>query len=414
MTAYLGNFFVRSTDLLAFPSVTPDHSYAAEVAIDENINASVVSFQTALLHTTCYGERRIRVVTLALPVTSRMQDLYASVDQLAVASLLAKKGTGKATFREAGEAPPRKVTLIPTRLRETAVKCALTAKLEDARAALLNKVVDILGVYKTCLTASSSGATSQLTLCNNLKLLPLLVLGITKHVAFQGSSRIPIDLRSFAMSLLNILPPEALIPYIYPKLYALHRLPPNVGSPDESGRLGMPPPVNLSAEKLEQHGVYLLQTGEVSFLSVGRNTHPQLCMDLFDAPNVDALRSGKVCGCRIPSSLGRRGPARPFLSPLFNDYSNQSVSLHHLALPFLPQQTPPRPPPPQFILPVLDTDVSVATHLIMSYTRAHMRFSRTPTWSRTTATRRCARGSARCLSKTGQAKTSATTSTSPR
>ncbi|KAG5462448.1 MAG: hypothetical protein BJ554DRAFT_5085 [Olpidium bornovanus] len=209
-------------------------------------------------------------------------------------------------------------------LFNAAVERGLTTKLEDARDALTNKMVDILGVYKTYLTASSSGATSQPTLCDNIKHLPLLVLGMIKHVAFQNSNRIPTDLRSFAMSLINILPSEALRAYLHPKFYALHRLPPNVGSPASDGNLIMPPLLNLSSEKLERHGVYLLETGETSFFWVGRDTHPQLCIDLFDAPNVDALRSGK------------------------------------------------------FILPSLDTDVSVATQLIMSYTRASMRSKISP------------------------------------
>lgn len=296
MSSYHGNFFVRSTDLLALPSVTPGHSYAIEMVIEENVSNAVVSFQTALLHTTCYGERRIRVLTLALPVTSTMSDLYASVDQFAVSGLLARK----------------------------AVEKALTTKLEDARDALTNKMIDILGVYKTSLTAAASGATSQLAICDNLKLLPLLVLGLIKHVAFQNSPRIPSDLRSYAMSLLSIMPVESVVPYIHPRFYALHRLPPDVGSAREDGRITMPPTLNLSSERLERYGVYLLETGETSFFWVGKETHPQLCMDLFDAPNVESLRSGK------------------------------------------------------FILPNLDTDVSVATHLILSYTRASRKATLAP------------------------------------
>lgn len=101
------------------------------------------------------GERRIRVLTLALPVTSSLSELYASADQVAIATLLANK----------------------------AVERGMNSKLDDARDALTNKCVDILGVYKTHLTASSSGATPNLQICDNLKLLPLLTLGMLKHVS---------------------------------------------------------------------------------------------------------------------------------------------------------------------------------------------------------------------------------------
>jgi protein transport protein SEC24 len=55
MTAFHGNFFLRSTDLLALPNVSPDNSYAVEMAIQDNLASSVACFQTALLHTSSTG-----------------------------------------------------------------------------------------------------------------------------------------------------------------------------------------------------------------------------------------------------------------------------------------------------------------------------------------------------------------------
>jgi len=55
MASFHGNFFVRSTDLLAMPAVPQDQSYAIEVQIEEAITTPFVVFQTAVLHTTCYG-----------------------------------------------------------------------------------------------------------------------------------------------------------------------------------------------------------------------------------------------------------------------------------------------------------------------------------------------------------------------
>ncbi|KAF9896006.1 COPII subunit, partial [Lobosporangium transversale] len=153
MSAFYGNFFVRSTDLLSLPNVPRDQSYSIELSYEDNLNIQTVCFQTALLHTSSYGERRIRVLTLALPVTSNLSDLFVSADQVAISTLLACK----------------------------AVERGMSSKLEDAREALINKCVDILGVYKTHMTASSTGATPNLQICDNLKLLPLLTLGMLKH-----------------------------------------------------------------------------------------------------------------------------------------------------------------------------------------------------------------------------------------
>ena len=55
MSAFYGNFFLRSMDLLALPNVTQDHSYAVEYIIEEPIAEKVACFQTAILYTSCYG-----------------------------------------------------------------------------------------------------------------------------------------------------------------------------------------------------------------------------------------------------------------------------------------------------------------------------------------------------------------------
>jgi protein transport protein SEC24 len=155
MSAFHGNFFVRSTDLLSLPAVPMDQSYAIEIQIEDPISAPFVVFQTAVLHTTCYGERRIRVVTLALPTTSSISELYASVDTVALATLLANKAVERST----------------------------QSKLEDARDAVSNKLVDILGTYKATMTSAGSGASPQLVIADNMKFLPLLMLGLLKNVS---------------------------------------------------------------------------------------------------------------------------------------------------------------------------------------------------------------------------------------
>lgn len=101
MTEYHGNFFTRSTDLLALPNVPRDQNYCVELAIEEDIKTPTVCFQTALLHTSCTGERRIRVVTLCLPVEHDISKLYSSANQTAIAAYLGAKG--KQTSEEKGK-----------------------------------------------------------------------------------------------------------------------------------------------------------------------------------------------------------------------------------------------------------------------------------------------------------------------
>ncbi|KAI0918792.1 COPII subunit, variant 2 [Taiwanofungus camphoratus] len=265
MASFHGNFFVRSTDLLAMPAVPQDQSYAIEVQIEDTITAPFVVLQTAVLHTTCYGERRIRVVTLALPTTNNLSDVFASADQVAIATLLANK----------------------------AVERSITHKLEDARDALFSKMMDILGAYKTSMTAAGAGASAQLAIPENLKLLPVLVLGLLKNVGIRQSAQIPPDLRAYAQALLTSLPSQLLIPYVYPTFYSLHNMPPECGTVGEHGVI-MPPPLPLTSERLERHGLFLIEDGQTIFLWVGRDAVPQLIMDVFNLPTYEVLRGGKV------------------------------------------------------------------------------------------------------------------------
>jgi protein transport protein SEC24 len=61
------------------------------------------------------------------------------------------------------------------------VESALSSKLEDARDAITNKVLDILTAYKTSMTGGGGGG--QLVTADNMKMLPVLALGLLKHVS---------------------------------------------------------------------------------------------------------------------------------------------------------------------------------------------------------------------------------------
>jgi protein transport protein SEC24 len=56
----------------------------------------------------------------------------------------------------------------------------------------------------------------------------------------------------------------------------------------------MPSPLPLSSERLERHGLFVIEDGQTIFLWVGRDAVPQLIIDVFNLPGYDALRGGKV------------------------------------------------------------------------------------------------------------------------
>ncbi|KAJ2377158.1 COPII subunit [Coemansia sp. RSA 2607] len=284
MASYYGNFFLRSLDLLALPNVTPNHSYAVDIEIDETITTPMVYFQTALLHTSSSGERRIRVSTLALPTTENIHTVFHHADQIAIASLMSKK----------------------------AVDRAVEAKLEDARDALQYKTLEIIGAFKTECTQSSSGATTQLQIPRALQLLPFLTLASLKHTSLRSGNNIPPALRVASINNILTLPAEQGVqPYTVARLYSLHDLPPQAGYADENtGIIELPPRLGLSADILSPYGIFLLHNGCDSFLWIGRDANPALCKSLLDVQDVRMIPNGVIA---FPDfSNGADSPAQGF------------------------------------------------------------------------------------------------------
>ena len=78
-----GNFFVHETDLLTMAAVPEDQSFCIEIQIEDTLTQPFVVLQTTVLHSTYTGERRIRVVTMALRTTTNLYELYASAEEVA-------------------------------------------------------------------------------------------------------------------------------------------------------------------------------------------------------------------------------------------------------------------------------------------------------------------------------------------
>jgi protein transport protein SEC24 len=276
MSAFHGNFFIRSTDLLALPVVPLDQNYVIELQLEDDLKSSTVVIQTAILHTTCYGERRIRVITQSMSTTDSIAELYASADQVAITSYLANK----------------------------AVEKSMTSSLDDARSLVTNRLSEMLTVYKNQVT-SSAGASAQLAVPDNLKLLPLLACGLVKHVGLREGASIPPDLRAYAQDLLTTLPTQSLVPYIHPRFYSLHNMPPEAGTIGEHGVI-LPPPMNLTSERLERHGLFLIEDGQNMFLWVGHEAVPRLVQDVFDLPAYADLTGGKFTLPQLDNPFSQR------------------------------------------------------------------------------------------------------------
>ncbi|KAH9822057.1 Protein transport protein sec24 [Teratosphaeria destructans] len=277
-SAFYGNFFNRSSDLCAFPAMPRDQAYVVEIAIDESITKAFACLQVGVLHTTCNGERRIRVLTLSIPTTQNLAEVYASADQQAITAYFSHK----------------------------AVERALSSGLDAARDAVQAKIVELLQTYKKELGGGNMGG-GGLQFPANLRAMPMLFLGLMKNLGLRKSAQIPTDLRSAALCLLSTLPLPLLMQYIYPRLYSLHDMPDDAGLPHpETGAIVMPPALNLTSANLVPYGLYLIDDGQTQFLWLGRDAVPALISDVFGTEDKNQLKQGKTSIPTLDSDMNER------------------------------------------------------------------------------------------------------------
>ncbi|KAI6926781.1 Protein transport protein [Hortaea werneckii] len=277
-SAFYGNFFNRSSDLCAFPAMPRDQAYVVEIAIDESVTKAFACLQVGVLHTTCNGERRIRVMTLSIPTTQNLAEVYASADQQAITAYFSHK----------------------------AVERALSSGLDAARDAVQAKMVELLQTYKKELGGGNMGG-GGLQFPANMRAMPMLFLGLMKNLGLRKSAQIPTDLRSAALCMLSTLPLPLLMQYIYPRMYSLHDMPDDAGLPHpETGAIVMPSPLNLTSANIVPFGLYLIDDGQTQFLWLGRDAVPALVADVFGTEDKNQLKQGKTSLPVIDNDMNER------------------------------------------------------------------------------------------------------------
>jgi protein transport protein SEC24 len=98
------------------------------------------------------------------------------------------------------------------------------------------------------------------------------------------------------MSNLYVFPPEICAVNVHPRFWSLHTMEPQMGQVDSvTQKTNFPPLLNLSSEKLERHGLFLLENAMDIFIFMGRAVSPELCQLIFNQPNYDSVIPGKVC-----------------------------------------------------------------------------------------------------------------------
>merc|ERR1711899_485144 len=233
---FFGSFYMANTTDTELASINSDMAVACEVKYDDKLTEEDgVYIQAAVLFTSCSGQRRIRVVNLALNTGSSMAEMYRNCELDTLVNFLAKQSI--------------------SRLMETNPK----------------SVKEYL--IKNCASPSSAG---QLILPECMKLLPLYTNCLLKSDALSGGADVGCDDRAFLMNTISSMDIGATIAFFYPRLLPLHDM-----STAEEHVTDIPGPIRCTIEKISENGVYLLDNGIYLFLYVGLAADPSFIQDVF-------------------------------------------------------------------------------------------------------------------------------------
>jgi len=219
--------------------------------------------QCALLYTTSGGERRIRVHTINLPVTSQMVDLYNWTDSDAMANLMARQS----------------------------IDMFSTGKMNDARLRVQERcTVSLRGFKSGC----QPDANQVPLFPPPSELIPLFSLALLKHAILRPGSDTSTDERIWYHHQVMAMSVKATALLFYPKCYSLHNMPASAANTGADGRIEMPPPLPLAIERLEPEGMFLSYDGLSIYLILGRSVPPLLVQQVLGDMPIDRFDGHRI------------------------------------------------------------------------------------------------------------------------
>ncbi|KAL9256724.1 transport protein SEC24 C-like protein [Drosera capensis] len=286
---YSGNYCKRIPTDVDLPGMDCDKTIMVTLKHDDKLqDGAEYAFQCALLYTTIYGQRRIRVVTLSLSCTSTLHNLFRTADL---------------------------DTQFTCFLKQVALEVP-TVPLMQVREQLMNRSVSILHSYrKFCATVSSSG---QLILPEALKLLPLYTLALIKSTGLRTEGRI--DDRSFWINYVSSLSAPLAVPLVYPRMISVHDL-----LSKETDAAIIPPPTPLSSEHVSDEGVYLLENGIDALIYLGSAVNPHIVQQVFGVSSIEEIPAQFVLQ-QLDNPLSKK------LNEVINEIRRQRCSYLRLKL----------------------------------------------------------------------------------
>jgi protein transport protein SEC24 len=131
-----------------------------------------------------------------------------------------------------------------------------------------------------------------------LQLLPLYSMSLQKNLTLRGGTDVRPDERAYFQTLVSSMGIEESKVFIYPRMFSVHDMPMDAGTPSDNSddvptagvnRVRLPTILNLSHERLSSEGMFLLENGYDLFLWIGRNVSPAILDTLFGVSSLEGI-----------------------------------------------------------------------------------------------------------------------------
>ena len=236
LKSHHGNFFQRGHDVISLPSIHSDHSFTFQLFIadyklllSDNSNLHddgkyYVTIQSSLLYTTSEGDRRIRVFTLTIPISDKLEELYENLNLSASMNIQSKLTISKSF--------------------DLGIPNALSSLQNSLSQFLVNYTNFIRTSNKSKIAINNNNNNNnsdEVEIPERMRGLPMYVYSLQKNRIYQKDYNE--DRRITQFYRLNSFYADEILTFLYPSIYHLNPQSLNVYSPSFSS-LSHHSPVN--------------------------------------------------------------------------------------------------------------------------------------------------------------------------
>ncbi|KAI0322894.1 sec24-like protein [Amylostereum chailletii] len=272
VNTHYGNFHIESPDTLVMGVLDADKAILCTLEHTRSLSTRQYAYlQCATLHTTVSGERRVRVVNIAVQVAELAGNVFRYADMDVVVSYLTRYSISRMA----------------------------SVKMSMIRDELTEHCSAVLYSYRrNCATASSA---TQLVIPEAFRALPMYTLAIHKSKALKGRN-VSADVRNYSSHCMMGMSVRETMFQLYPRMMALHDLDDLIALPHPTtGIVEMPSLMRDSYQFMQAGGIYLVDNEEMQVLWIGQAVSPQLLQDLFGVQDVQEVDPYMIALPHLPT-----------------------------------------------------------------------------------------------------------------